>query len=69
MKVHYFHEFTCVVEPIWERTNTDLYYFAILQMIDKYLTLNMLRFDELRIKSGILFQIEDPIDTASSFSI
>jgi len=26
MKVHYFHEFTCVVEPIWEMTNTNLYY-------------------------------------------
>jgi len=30
MKVHYFHECTCVVEPIWEMTNTYLYYFAIL---------------------------------------
>jgi len=28
MKVQYFYEFTCVVEPIWEMTN--LYYFAIL---------------------------------------
>jgi len=22
MNVHYFHEFTCVVEPIWEMTLT-----------------------------------------------
>jgi len=30
MKVHYFHEFTSVVEPIWDMTNTYLYYLAIL---------------------------------------
>jgi len=28
MKVNYFHEFTCAVEPIWEMPNTYLYYFA-----------------------------------------
>ena len=47
-------------------TNTYLYYFAMLTddwYHFKYLTLYKLRFDELRMISGILFQIEDPKNT------
>jgi len=41
MKVHYVDEFTCVVEPIWEMTNTYLYYFANISILTIEVCVNM----------------------------